>query len=48
MPVFGVMLAWLVLDERLGLYHVAGIALILFGIYVTSRFAPVAVPAGTD
>jgi drug/metabolite transporter (DMT)-like permease len=48
MPVFGVMLAWLVLDERLGLYHVAGIALILFGIYVTSRFAPVAVPAGTE
>ena len=48
MPVFGVMLAWLVLDERLGLYHVAGIALILCGIYVTSRFAPVAVPAGTE
>jgi drug/metabolite transporter (DMT)-like permease len=48
MPVFGVILAWLILDERLAPYHVAGIALILCGIFVTSRFAPVAVPAGTD
>ncbi len=48
MPVFGVMLAWLILDERLGLYHVFGIALILCGIYVTSRFSRVAVPAGTE
>jgi drug/metabolite transporter (DMT)-like permease len=48
MPVFGVVLAWLVLDERVAPFHVAGIALILCGIYLTSRFAPVAVPAGTD
>ena len=48
MPVFGVMLAWLILDERLELYHVFGIALILCGIYVTSRFSPVAVPAATE
>jgi len=37
MPVFGVLLAWLVLDERLGWHHVAGIALILAGIAITSR-----------
>ena len=48
MPVFGVMLAWLILDERLAPFHVAGIALILCGIYITSRYAPIAVPAGTD
>jgi drug/metabolite transporter (DMT)-like permease len=48
MPVFGVVLAWLILDERLAPFHVAGIALILCGIFVTSRYAPVAVPAGTD
>jgi drug/metabolite transporter (DMT)-like permease len=50
MPVFGVMLAWVFLGERLAPYHVAGIGLILAGIYVTSRFgrriAPV--PAATD
>jgi drug/metabolite transporter (DMT)-like permease len=40
MPVFGVILAWLVLDERLAPFHVAGIVLILCGIFVTSRFAP--------
>ena len=48
MPVFGVSLAWLILDERLAPFHVVGIALILCGIYVTSRFAPVVVPVGTD
>jgi drug/metabolite transporter (DMT)-like permease len=48
MPVFGVVLAWVVLDERLAPYHVAGIALILCGIYITSRFAPVVVAVGTD
>jgi len=37
MPVFGVLLAWLFLDERLHLYHVAGIALILTGIALTTR-----------
>jgi drug/metabolite transporter (DMT)-like permease len=48
MPVFGVVLAWAVLDERLAPFHVAGIALILCGIYITSRFATVIVPVGTD
>ena len=48
MPVFGVILAWLILDERLAPFHLAGIVLILCGIFVTSRYAPVAVPAGTD
>jgi drug/metabolite transporter (DMT)-like permease len=48
MPVFGVILAWLILDEQLAPFHVAGIVLILCGIYITSRYAPVAVPAGTD
>ena len=38
MPVFGVVLAWLFLDEHLAPYHVAGIALILTGIYITSRY----------
>ena len=38
MPVFGVVLAWLFLDERLAPFHVAGIALILTGIWATSRF----------
>jgi drug/metabolite transporter (DMT)-like permease len=38
MPVFGVLLAWLFLDERLAPYHIAGIALILAGIYITSSY----------
>jgi drug/metabolite transporter (DMT)-like permease len=38
-PVFGIILAGLFLDERLQAFHVAGIALILTGIYVTSRTA---------
>jgi drug/metabolite transporter (DMT)-like permease len=50
MPVFGVLLAWVFLDERLALFHVAGIALILSGIAITSRLgrrsAPL--PAGID
>jgi len=36
MPVFGIVLAWLVLDERLHAFHLIGIALILTGISVTS------------
>ena len=39
MPVFGVLLAWVFLGETLGWHHVAGIALILAGIWVTSRTA---------
>src|SRR5262249_44311529 len=45
MPVFGTLLAWLFLAERLQLFHVAGIVLILTGIYVTSRGATPPVPA---
>ena len=37
MPVYGVILAWIVLGETLGLHHLAGIALILAGIAITSR-----------
>ena len=37
MPAFGSLLAWLLLDERLYLYHVVGISLILLGIFLTSR-----------
>lgn len=37
MPVYGVVLAWLFLGETLGAHHVAGIALILAGIAITSR-----------
>jgi drug/metabolite transporter (DMT)-like permease len=40
MPVFGVLLAWALLDERLGWHHVAGMALILAGIAIASRRGP--------
>ena len=49
MPVFGVLLAWLLLGETLLPFHVAGIVLILTGIWLTTRRrAPVVVPVGTD
>ena len=48
MPVFGVILAWLFLDERLQVYHVAGIVLIVAGIAITSRRGRAVAPAGTD
>lgn len=48
MPVFGAALAWLFLGERLEVYHVAGIVLILAGIAITSRRGRVPAPAGTD
>jgi drug/metabolite transporter (DMT)-like permease len=48
MPVFGTVLAWFFLDERLRVYHLAGIALILTGIYVTSRAAAPPVPAAPE
>jgi len=38
MPVFGIVLAWLFLGEGLAPFHVAGIALILTGIWLTSRY----------
>ena len=37
MPAFGAILAWLFLGERIHLYHVVGIALILAGIALTTR-----------
>jgi len=37
MPAFVAVLAWLFLDERLYLFHVVGIALILAGIALTTR-----------
>jgi drug/metabolite transporter (DMT)-like permease len=48
MPVFGTALAWLFLGERLQLFHIAGIALILSGIYATSRAAAPPVPAAPE
>jgi drug/metabolite transporter (DMT)-like permease len=48
MPVFGTILAWLFLDERLQVFHIVGIALILSGIYVTSRAATPPVPAAPE
>ena len=38
MPVFGIVLAWVFLGERLAPFHVVGIALILTGIWITSRY----------
>ncbi|HUQ28059.1 MAG TPA: DMT family transporter [Usitatibacter sp.] len=37
MPAFGSLLAWLFLDERIELFHLVGIALILAGITLTTR-----------
>ena len=37
MPVFGALLAWMFLGERIHLFHLAGIALILAGITLTTR-----------
>lgn len=48
MPVFGAILAWVFLGEHLQLFQIAGIVLILGGIYVTSRAAPPPVPAAPD
>ena len=48
MPVFGIVLAWLFLDERLELFHVIGIALILTGIWITSRRQREAIVAAPD
>ena len=38
MPVFGIVLAWLFLNEGIAPYHVMGIVLILSGIWLTSRY----------
>lgn len=39
MPVFGIVLAWAILGERLAPFHLAGIVLILAGIWLASRYA---------
>ena len=44
MPAFGSLLAWIFLDERIQLFHLVGIALILAGIALTTRYRA-AVPA---
>ncbi len=44
MPAFGALLAWLFLDERIYPFHIAGIALILAGIALTTRGKRRAVP----
>lgn len=49
MPVFGSVLSWLFLDERLYWFHLAGIALILAGIFLTTRSSRQAImPAGEE
>jgi drug/metabolite transporter (DMT)-like permease len=46
MPLFGALLAWAFLGERIRLFHVAGMALILAGIALTTRRSrPLATPA---
>ena len=49
MPVFGSLLAWIFLDERLQWFHFVGISLILTGIWFTTRKAQQAIlPAGEE
>ncbi len=48
MPVFGSILAWIFLGERIELFHVAGIALILGGITLTSRGRRIIPEAGPE
>ncbi|MEQ1518771.1 MAG: DMT family transporter, partial [Usitatibacteraceae bacterium] len=45
MPVFGSVLAWLFLGERLEWFHLVGIALIFAGIFMTTRAARTLPPA---
>ncbi len=45
MPVFGVLFAWWFLGERLQIHHVAGIALILAGIALTTRRGDAVLPS---
>ena len=48
MPMFGIVLAWLVLDERMHAFHLVGIVLILTGIMITSRKARATIVAAPD
>ena len=47
-PVFGTLMAWVILDEQLHVYHFAGFALILGGIYMASRFRKSAAAIAAD
>ncbi len=44
-PLFGVILAMLFLGETLHLYHLGGFALILSGVWIASRPAPIRIPS---
>jgi drug/metabolite transporter (DMT)-like permease len=44
MPVFGSLLAWIFIDEQLHAFHIAGMAAILAGLFLTTRDAPSAGP----
>jgi drug/metabolite transporter (DMT)-like permease len=48
MPAFGSLLAWLFLGERIQAFHLAGIALILLGITLTTRGRRVVMQPGPD
>ena len=48
MPVFGALLAWMFLGERIRPFHVAGIALILAGITLTTRKGRIAPEPGPE
>ena len=48
MPAFGSVLAWLFLGERIQAFHLAGIALILAGIALTTRGRRTVAVAGPD
>ena len=45
MPVFGSLLAWLFLGERMFWFHLFGIAFIFAGIFLTTRQTPAVLPA---
>ncbi len=48
MPVFGSLLSWLFLDERLFWFHLAGMTLILAGIYLSTRSSKPVLLAGEE
>jgi drug/metabolite transporter (DMT)-like permease len=48
MPAFGSLLAWLFLGERIHLFHLIGIALILLGITLTTRGTRAIAQPGPD
>lgn len=48
MPVFGALLAWLFLGERVHMFHLVGMALILMGITLTTRGHRVVPEAGPE